>query len=203
MDFVNRVIPSQPPVQRPVPGSDTGEPVKSSGHTGRGRSRDDLLAVGMKVGSNALLFVVALLIAAVAWLLYSENPTPQSHYINSSKLQAVFLNTGQVYFGNLQALNRDYMVLTNVYYLQSSNSNSSSTSSQSQNVSLVKLGCELHAPYDQMIVNTTQVTFWENLQSTGQVAKAVSQFQQQNPNGQNCSNQPAPSSSSSNLQNQK
>lgn len=157
------------------------------------------MTLGIKVGMNALVFIIALLIAAIAWFTYSAHPASQAKYISSNKLQAVFLNSGQVYFGNISALNSDYLVLQNVYYLQSS---SASSASSNQNVSLIKLGCELHKPYDEMIVNVSQITFWENLQTDGQVAKAVAQFQQQNPNGQQCSNQAAPSSSTNNLQSQ-
>jgi len=74
--------------------------------------------------------------------------------------------------------------------LQTSNNGSTtSTTAANTNVSLVKLGCELHSPYDQMIINREQVTFWENLQDSGQVAKAVKTFEQQNPNGQKCADQ--------------
>jgi hypothetical protein len=64
-------------------------------------------------------------------------------------------------------------------------------------VSLVKLGCELHEPFDKMLINRDQVTFWENLQDGGQVAKAVSTFEKQNPNGQKCADQSSASSSNS------
>ncbi len=65
------------------------------------------------------------------------------------------------------------------------------------NITLVKLGCELHEPYDQMVINSDQVTFWENLQDGGQVAKAVKTFQQQNPNGQKCADQSSSASTNS------
>jgi len=39
-----------------------------------------------------------------------------------------------------------------------------------------------------MVINTAQVTFWENLKSSGQVAKAVAQYQKEYPHGQVCSN---------------
>src|SRR5262249_1164726 len=157
----------------------------------------DMLTMWSHISMQALLFVVALLIGAVAWMTYATQPMSQAKFIDDSNLQPVFLNTGQVYFGNVRSLNKDYLVLTNVYYLQSS---STTNASSNQNVSLVKLGCELHMPYDRMVVNTAQVTFWENLQGDGQVAKAVKQFQQQNPDGQKCSTQTT--SSSTNPQNQ-
>ncbi len=150
------------------------------------------------------LVIAVLLISLIAVVSFSGTKS-QGDYIYTNKLQAVFLNTGQVYFGNIKDINSQYLVLQNIYYLQTNNSNSSSTSSSNSsnsNVSLVKLGCELHAPYDQMVINMSQVTFWENLQSTGQVAKAVAQYQKQYPNGQQCNNtssvssQAAPAASS-------
>lgn len=148
--------------------------------------------------------VIVLLIALVVFLVFGGNGSAngEDKYVDTSKLQAVFLNTGQVYFGNIKTLNNSYFVLTNIYYLQTS-SNGSSSSNSNTSVSLVKLGCELHEPYDQMVINRSQVTFWENLQDGGQVAKAVKTFEQQNPNGQKCSDQSssAPSTSSSTVQN--
>jgi len=151
-------------------------------------------------GITALLIAaVVILIIAVIGVISFGNSSNEGKYVDTSKLQAVFLNTGQVYFGNIKALNTKYFVLTNIYYLQtSSSSSSSSTSSASNNVSLVKLGCELHQPYDQMVINSDQVTFWENLQSTGQVAKAVATFEKDNPNGQKCSDQSSSSTSTTN-----
>ena len=195
MDFMGRTVPSQQPARMPAP--EQGEPMRSGS---KRHDKYDWLTRGSRIATNALLFIVALLVAAVVWFIYSSSPASQSRYVDSSKLQAVFLNTGQVYFGNVRSFNQSYLVLTNVYYLQSSNSTGSSSSSSNQNVSLVKLGCELHKPLDQMVVNTTQVTFWENLQTDGQVAKAVSDYNKQNPN-HTCTSATS-NSSSSNLQNQ-
>ena len=201
MDFMGRTIPSQQQPAR-MAASEPPEPPRAERGSRRREGTIDWLTKGSRVATNVLLFVVALLVAAVVWFIYSSSPASQSKYVDTTKLQAVFLNTGQVYFGNLTSFNKDYLVLNNIYYLQSSNgSSASNSSSSSQNVSLVKLGCELHKPYDQMVVNTSQVTFWENLQSDGQVAKAVAQFQKDNPNGQNCSNSQS-SSSTSNPQTQ-
>ncbi len=169
--------------------------VAPGGHTGgtskRGEDRSQWAKVSTVVLAGA---VVVLLVALVAFLGFGNNTNDESKYVDTTKLQAVFLNTGQVYFGNVKTLNSRYFVLTNIYYLQTSQASSTSSTS----VSLVKLGCELHEPFDQMVINRTQVTFWENLQDNGQVAKAVSTFEKQNPNGQKCSDQSASSASTSN-----
>lgn len=158
----------------------------------------------MRVLTVALAAVIAILIGAVIVLLFSSNNNvkAESKYVDTNKLQAIFLNTGQVYFGHIKSLNDKYFRVTDIYYLQTANSNSSNSSSGSSsnagsNVTLVKLGCELHEPYDQMVINSSQVTFWENLQDGGQVAKAVSTFQKQNPNGQKCVDQSSSASTNS------
>jgi len=145
----------------------------------------------------AVIAVAIVLIAGILSLIGTQNGG-EKKYVDSTKLQAVFLNTGQVYFGNIKTLNNKYIVLTNIYYLQTANNNSGTASTASPNVTLVKLGCELHEPYDQMLINRDQVTFWENLQDNGQVAKAVSTFVKQNPNGQKCADQSNSSSNTSN-----
>jgi hypothetical protein len=83
------------------------------------------------------------------------------------------------------------LTVSNVYYLRVNQAVQPDTKNSTANndVSLVKLGCELHGPEDQMVINQSQVIFWENLKADGQVAKAVAQFQKQNPNGQDCSTQ--------------
>jgi len=148
----------------------------------------------------ALAAVVILLVALVATISSGNGIKSEDKYVDTTKLQAVFLNTGQVYFGNIKSLNSSYFVVTNIYYLQTANSGSSSSSSSSSansSVTLVKLGCELHRPYDQMVINSSQVTFWENLQSNGQVATAVATFEKANPNGQKCADQSSSASTTS------
>ena len=146
------------------------------------------------------LLLVALVVALIVFVGLS-NTNSESGYVDKNKLQAVFLNTGQVYFGKVKTLNGKYIVLNNIYYLQTSSTGTSTTTTTANtSVSLVKLGCELHEPYDQMVINRDQVTFWENLQDNGQVAKAVATFVKDNPNGQKCTDQSAAPNSTSNVQ---
>jgi len=184
---------SAAPAPIPPPSMPKPSPKKAAGWP---HAKDDLLTLGGRIGTNALLFVVALLVAAVAWLTYSTTPSSQSHYLDTTKLQAVFLKKGDaydVYFGNVQTLNKDYLVLTNVYYLQQSDTTTGGASKAKQNISLIKLGCELHQPYDRMVINADEIAYWENLSPDGQVGKAVAQFRKDNPNGQKCTDSPTTS----------
>jgi hypothetical protein len=150
-----------------------------------------------RIGKAAAIGAVVVLLIAIVASISFGSVKREGSYVNTAKLQAVFLNTGQVYFGNIKSLNSKYAVLTNIYYLQTSGNGSTATSNTNTNVSLVKLGCELHEPYDQMLINRDQITFWENLQDNGQVAKAVKTFEQQNPNGQKCADQSSAASTNS------
>jgi hypothetical protein len=143
-----------------------------------------------RIGVVAAVAALVILLLAIIALAVGGGVKSEQTYVKKDKLQAVFLNTGQVYFGNIKSANSKYFVLSNIYYLQTANSSGSTASTSSNsNVSLVKLGCELHEPFDQMVINRDQVTFWENLQDNGQVAKAVATFKQQNPQGQKCTDQ--------------
>jgi hypothetical protein len=186
MDFTRS---SQPPA--------SSQNASSAAPAGSSRNKRDRNKWGRIIIAACVGAVVVLLIALVAFIGFSGNNS-QDKYVDSSKLQAVFLNTGQVYFGNIKTLNSKYFVVTNIYYLQqTNNSKAGSSTSAGSNVTLVKLGCELHEPYDQMVINSSQVTFWENLQDNGQVAKAVASFEKQNPNGLKCADQSSSSSSNS------
>lgn len=152
--------------------------------------------------ARAEMFVVivgsALLLAAIAlYLGFGGNLNGEARKINESKYQAVFLNGGvtsgsvtySTYFGKITSLNKDYIVLKNVYYLTDTQ-----TEEGQSNPQLTKLGCQqLHSPQDEMVINRSQVAFWENLEDSGKVVQAIKQFQQQNPNGPNCdaASQPA------------
>jgi hypothetical protein len=94
-----------------------------------------------------------------------------------------------VYFGNITELNDKYLTITDIYYLRANGAaeNLQSTSgTKPTDVSLAKLGCELHGPQDKMVIQLDQVNFWENLKKDGVVVKAIDTYVKANPNGQKC-----------------
>jgi|SRR4051794_13210557 hypothetical protein len=188
-----------------------GENRPATQPTGGGRrKRFDWNGRAVRIEWFVFTSLVALvLLIAIGWLIVSNNNSAggESDQINTSKYQAVFLNGGATsgsvayttYFGHVTKLNSSYYILKDVYYLTTSN-----TSDQSQaNPQLTKLGCQqLHSPYDEMVINRNQVAFWENLQDNGKVVQAIKTFQQQNPNGPNCSaNNSSSTNSTTNTQN--
>jgi len=143
----------------------------------------------LKVVFVVLLFSLTILAIALATLFYFGGKR-ESEFVNKDRVQAVFLTNGQVYFGKVKDITSQYVDLQNIYYLNSQQQpdtgGSSEADTQATTFSLVKLGCELHGPIDQMLINRDQVSFWENLSDNGKVAKAIDQWRSQNPNGQTC-----------------
>lgn len=170
---------STPPTAHPAP------------HGGR-RKHIDWATKTVRLELFILLLGVALLLVALSLYLWSSsNTSTEFDRVDKNKYQAVFLNGGATsgsvayttYFGHITKLNDRYVVLRDVYYLTTDQ-----TSQNSQtNPQLTKLGCQqLHSPYDEMVINRSQLAFWENLQDSGKVVTAINQFKQQNPNGPNC-----------------
>ncbi|HTE58676.1 MAG TPA: hypothetical protein VK694_08125 [Verrucomicrobiae bacterium] len=188
MEWMNRAAP-----RAAQPASTPAAPAGSAptAHHGGGgkKKRSESFSVG-RIGITVLLFSVTILIIAVTGLIAFSKLRPESRYVHKDRLQAVFLTGGQVYFGKIRALNSSYVGMTDIYYLrvnqQVQPNQQNANSNQQQDISLVKLGCELHGPQDQMLINRDQVIFWENLKDDGQVAKAVAEYVKQNPDGQKC-----------------
>jgi hypothetical protein len=202
MEWMNRggrpATPNSQPAANGAPA-----PVAPAAHGGRPPARP---GGPLRWVAVALLFSGTILIVALALFLAfggKGNGGAQDKHVDTKQMQAVFLNGGQVYFGNIKTLNSQYVRLANIYYLRVNQQvqPDGSSSTNNQDISLVKLGCELHGPQDQMVINQSQVIFWENLKSDGQVAKAVADYVKQNPNGQQCNTQSQDNSSSSNTNN--
>ena len=106
------------------------------------------------------------------------------------KYQAVFLTNGQVYFGQVSKTDRDVIRLKDIFYLQviqqqplqGTPEQQQAQANQQPQISLVKLGQELHGPVDEMYINRSQVLFWEDLKSDGRVVQAIKEYKA-NPQG--------------------
>lgn len=209
MDFVNRSAQSAHNINPDAAsGGTSGQHGSPVNHGVKAKVHDQqFLNKWFRAGSLVLLFSVTIIIVAIVAFFAFWNGQ-ESKLINKNEYQAVFINVngtngGQVYFGHIQNLTSQYIDLSNVFYIQNQNSSSSSSSSnQASSYTLVKLGCELHGPEDQMVINRDQVYFWENLKANGQVTQKITQYYKDNPNGQNCSQSSnnSPTQSSSNTQ---
>lgn len=121
----------------------------------------------------AVIAVAAIIV--VGAVAKAVGPLRTERAIKGKQYQALFLTNGQVYFGKLSGVTKDYVKLTDIYYLQVQQTvqpGSNDTNKQPQ-VSLAKLGSELHGPEDVMHISRDQVLFWENLKDDSKVVSAI------------------------------
>ena len=143
----------------------------------------DGMSKSLRVAAVILLFSITVLLVAIAFSFYFGNNS-ESGYLQKGAFQAVDIAVGgsasgdQIYFGNIKNINDKFLVLDNVYYIPST--------ATSSNVNLEPLVCQVDMPYSRMIVNRSSVNWWENLQSSGQVAKAITSYQNSNTSNLSC-----------------
>jgi hypothetical protein len=121
----------------------------------------------------------AVLICAVLFAAQKPRQNRQSKYY------AVFLDNSQVYFGKLQELNREFWKLSDVYYLRAglvqmpAGETGQPMALGTPQIDLVKLGAELHAPKDEMLINRSHVIFYEEIGENGEIMKLIKQHEGQ------------------------
>jgi len=110
------------------------------------------------------------------WNILNVNKTD----VSADGWQAVFLTNGQVYFGKIVKETDDMILLQNIYYLQVAQSPQpapeAAAAANANNLSLVKLGNELHGPTDEMKINMSQVLFTERMKADSKVVDAIVRY---------------------------
>lgn len=141
-----------------------------------------------KSGFWTKLLVVIIIIVAILIGLFLVSKYTNWNILNVNKesatatgWQAVFLTNGQVYFGKIAKQNDKLLVLKDIYYLQVAQSPQPATEGQQQqqNLSLVKLGNELHGPKDEMRINMQQVLFTESMKTDSRVVDAIVRYMEE------------------------
>lgn len=163
---------SRPNVVRPESGMSTESKMPSEGSS---------------KGPWIVLAVVVLVLVVVGVLFRDKlmgKDKDSSVGASTGGYQAVFLTNGQVYFGKVAGMEKDWLTVKEIYYLQVvqpplQGQQQPGTEGQAQaqpQISLVKLGNELHGPEDEMHISQNQILFWENLKADGQVSKAIEDY---------------------------
>lgn len=175
MDFTNRPRPGQSG-QNAQFGAANNTTAQSNAPTTSGKKgKFDVF----KAGSFALLIAVGIVLLALIGLLAFGKTNNENDLVNNTKYQAVFVNgTNQVFVGKITRLTNGYIRLGDVYNITVNQSTSDQNSKS--NVVITKQGCQLHSPYDEVVINQNQVSFWENLKDDGQVVQAIDKYKKDN-----------------------
>lgn len=118
------------------------------------------------------LVLGALIVGGVIWVAFFA---PWQFGFNQASYQAVFLTNGQVYFGQLAERGK-VVTLKDVYYLKAQQSIQPKEGEEAKtDLTLVKLGQEIHGPARDMRINREQILFVEDLKDEGAVVKAITE----------------------------
>jgi len=126
-----------------------------------------------KVIIGIIIAIVAVLVIAGGvkrgWFTGAAGASPYS---------AVFLDNNQVYFGKLSVGAGAFVTLRDIFYLQV-NPSAQQPINTSRDISLVKLGNELHGPTDEMSINRSHILITEPLRQDSQVVQAIERYKKQ------------------------
>lgn len=115
-----------------------------------------------------IIVIVSILSVALGtgiWRYIDTRPSDQYH--------AVFLENGQVYFGKISHRHSRYVHLQDVYYFQIDPNSQNAETPTNPDLSLVRLGSELHGPTNEMHIEHSHVMFIETLRDNSEVIRAI------------------------------
>jgi hypothetical protein len=96
-----------------------------------------------------------------------------------TEYKAVFLDNGQIFFGRLEEVGPSYIMLKDIFYVQSQVIQQEKDKKEVRNI-LIKRGNEWHGP-DLMYVTTRHIVVIEPVSPTSRVAQLIKEAKAQKP----------------------
>ena len=120
---------------------------------------------------NIVLLVAGIALGIAGAILFQMRRADAPKF--DTPFQAVLLDTGQVYYGKIEALGSPFPVLHDVFYVQSS---TDPTTKQVTNV-LIRRGKEWHGP-EFTVLNSRHIAMVEPVGPSSKVAALISEAEQ-------------------------
>ena len=119
-----------------------------------------------------LALLTVFVVGAIGVYLLHKPTAPRS-----DRYQAVYVETGQVYFGKLKNTSGLYLRLEDAYVAQAQDTPPGVTEEQksalNNNVSLARVADQVYGPENVLEIRADKVIFWQNLTSDSKVTKAI------------------------------
>lgn len=130
-----------------------------------------------------------------------DTASPQAVVATASKTQTssffadkyygVFLDTGDVYFGKLSNKEGVFVTVEDAFYLKvtqitEKDKSGKQTGASAPNMSLVKVGSEIHKPKNKIEIQRSHIIYIQELEQDSDVIRAINDYQYQlsRPQGQ-------------------
>lgn len=155
--------------------------------------------VRIDLGRAALVLLIVVAIAGGGYgaKVYTEGLPPFGP--SDDAWSGVFLTNGQAYFGHLYSGPGDYAILRDVYYVLAQQLQSQDPkAAPATQLSLQRLGGEVHGPRGEMRISKQQILFVEELRPDSPLVQAIFQLKAAPPvPAQPAPAQPTPAASAS------
>ncbi|AGL62315.1 hypothetical protein L336_0612 [Candidatus Saccharimonas aalborgensis] len=129
--------------------------------------RRDMLRMTRFSVFGAVIFISVLIFAVSLYVLNGRDTL-----IDPSKYQVVYLINGQAYFGKLQNVHGEYLVINSPYTAQTAPQQASDKEAE-QATTLLRVRDQVYGPEDAMSIKSSQVVFWQNLRDDSKVTQAL------------------------------
>lgn len=84
---------------------------------------------------------------------------------------AVYLDSGQIFYGRKDKQNQNYVTMNNVFYYQPG-----VRSVKAENIRIIKVGTEIHQPQDYIYINKQHIERQEQLSDDSKVVEAIKKY---------------------------
>lgn len=147
--------------------------------------RVDAAKIVKPIAAAVIAVAIILAVYMVCWTGYKAVSGAPIASVSASNWQAVFLVNGQVYFGKVSSVSNKTLALSDIYYLQvvtkplqttQQGATAAPDQSGQQELTLIKLGNEIHGPTDRMVINRDQIVLTEVLKKDSRVVQAISKY---------------------------
>lgn len=140
--------------------------------------------ITLNARSLVLALILGLAVGSLGYgaLAYGEGLAPFGP--RDDEWSGVFLTNGQAYFGHLYSAPGDYVILRDVHYVLATQLQSQDPAQQAgTQLSLQRLGSEIHGPLSEMRIAKTQILFIERLRPDSPLIQAIVQLRNAPPAG--------------------
>jgi hypothetical protein len=138
------------------------------------------MAVTVNLGSARRVLSGALVIALAATVLYGALAYSEGYFPfgqRDDQWSGVFLTNGQAYFGHYHSGPGDYAVLREVYYVLATQLQSQDPNVRAQTqLTLQRLGGEIHGPKQEMRIAKAQILFVEDLRPDSPLVASIARL---------------------------
>lgn len=127
---------------------------------------------------RALIFILAFLIVGfTAYGLFFKNPAVFNQAPKDQNWYAVKLVNGETFYGQIEDIKSDPVVMANVYYNYDQAKTGQKEVAETASLRLVKRGKETHGPDGTMDIVRVQVLIMERLKSDSKVLQAILEYE--------------------------